>query len=79
MKETRRKTVSGKNVIVLKREKSAPAVCGNCGNVIHGLKKVCKAEAGKLSKTQKTVSRPYGGMYCASCSREIFKTKARLI
>ncbi len=79
MKKIRRRTTSGKNVIVLRREKAAKPVCGKCGMVMHGLKKADASQVGKLSKTEKSVNRPYGGNLCPCCSKEIFKTKARLV
>lgn len=47
------------------KTKSKPK-CAKCGAELHGIPK----NASKLSKSEKTVNRPYGGHYCSKCMRE---------
>jgi len=53
---------------VTHRESKIPskAKCANCGIELHGIPKRAK----KLSKSERTVNRPFGGHYCSKCSRE---------
>ena len=32
-----------------------------------------------ISKSQKTVARPYGGNMCSSCTRSLIKAQARVV
>ncbi|KAI8379386.1 60S ribosomal protein L34-B [Radiomyces spectabilis] len=43
--------------------------CGDCGVALAGLKALRAREFATVSKTQKNVSRAYGGSRCAHCVR----------
>lgn len=53
--------------------------CPRCGREIHGKKRFLENKLGKFSQSEKKVERIYGGYYCASCTREILREKARKI
>jgi len=61
-----RRTPGGKTVTHYENKTPSKAKCGNCGNELHGIPKNVK----KLSKSERTVNRPYGGHYCSKCMRE---------
>ncbi|QLL32318.1 hypothetical protein HG536_0C04870 [Torulaspora globosa] len=44
--------------------------CGDCGAPLQGVATVRPRKYATLSKTQKTVSRVYGGSRCANCVKE---------
>lgn len=79
MRKTKKKLPSGINVIRFKRKKPRIARCVNCGKPLHGIPRLQPVEVGKLAKTEKGPERPFGGYYCSSCMRELFKEKARVI
>ncbi|KAJ1736618.1 60S ribosomal protein L34B [Coemansia sp. BCRC 34490] len=43
--------------------------CGDCGSSLAGLPALRPREYSRLSKTQKNVTRAYGGSRCGSCVR----------
>ncbi len=66
-----RKTATGSR-IVHTAKKTKGLHCASCGCAIIGT-----ASSRSIPKTQKSVSRPFGGVKCASCVREMMKIKAR--
>ena len=44
--------------------------CGDCGIALAGVSALRPREYASVSKTQKTVSRAYGGSRCANCVKE---------
>ena len=77
MKRVRKKTVTGRNVFVYRKNRVSGSVCGNCGKELHGMPKLNKSLLAKLSKTEKRPNRKFGGYYCARCTKEILKVEAR--
>ena len=45
-------------------------VCAETGKPLAGIPHVKTAELRRMKKNQRTVSRPYGGVYCASVVKE---------
>lgn len=77
MLKVKRKLPSGRTVIRFKRKKPKITKCANCGKPLHGIPRLQPVELRKLAKTKKRPERPYGGYYCSSCSRELFRERAR--
>lgn len=77
-KKKKRKTSKGsKNYFV--REKTAKHKCGICNSQLHGVphgKKV--SETGKMSKTEKRPSVPFGGVLCGKCRRVVAEEQAKV-
>lgn len=48
----------------------APHDSCDCGKRINGIPKLASQKYHVLSRRQKTVSRPYGGVLCSGCVRE---------
>ena len=76
-KRIHKNTPGGDNVLRYKKKKPSKHVCAECGKVLHGVPRGRPYEIGKLSKTAKRPSRPYGGYLCSSCARKHFKNEAR--
>ena len=65
-REVQRRTPSGRTVTHRKTKIPSKPHCAKCGIELHGIPK----KVSKLSKSEKSVNRPYGGHYCSKCSRE---------
>ncbi|GMM31876.1 ribosomal 60S subunit protein L34B [Martiniozyma asiatica (nom. inval.)] len=64
------KTPGGKLVAQhLKKQASRPK-CGDCGIQLPGVATLRPRQYASISKTQKTVSRAYGGSRCANCVKQ---------
>jgi len=72
----KRRTVS-KLVTSYNKKKPQKSRCGGCGVVLKGFATNSPSKVGKQAKTQRRPERPYGGVLCSKCSREIFKKRAR--
>ena len=79
MKKVKRKTPTGQNILVYRKKRRGAAVCSNCGRELHGIPRARDAEMRKLAASERRPNRKFGGCYCADCSREIFKEKARKV
>ncbi|MBU0930173.1 MAG: 50S ribosomal protein L34e [Nanoarchaeota archaeon] len=66
-----------RTVIHYKRRKPGKAKCGKCGDVLKGVLRALPYRMRTSQKTKKRPSRPYGGVLCSKCSRELIKNKAR--
>ncbi|MBI4450912.1 50S ribosomal protein L34e [Candidatus Woesearchaeota archaeon] len=71
------RTAGGRLVTHYLRRKPAVAQCGNCGNKLQAVPRGLPYVLRNLSKTEKRPQRPYGGIFCSACSRNLFKRKAR--
>ena len=46
---------------------------------LHGMSRALEGQMKKISKSEKMPERIYGGYYCAKCTREILREKARKV
>lgn len=53
--------------LTYRNRKPSVAHCGSCGAVLKGIPCVRSQE---LCKSERTVSRPYGGVLCSKCMRK---------
>jgi len=60
---------------VYKNKKPAKATCGKCGAVLKGVPRATKSELAHMPKTAKRPERPYGGVLCSKCMRQVIKEK----
>ena len=79
MKTFKVRVPSGKVIIRTKRARISSSVCANCKKELYGMPRLHDAKFSKLAKTQKRPSRAYGGYFCANCTKDLFKEKARMI
>ncbi|MEM5793136.1 MAG: 50S ribosomal protein L34e [Candidatus Aenigmatarchaeota archaeon] len=77
-KKTQKKVPGGRTVIHYRRGKTNPARCGNCGRELKGVPRLRASEMRKLAKTERRPERPYGGVLCSECMREVFRKKVRV-
>ncbi|KAJ3190146.1 60S ribosomal protein L34 [Gaertneriomyces sp. JEL0708] len=55
-------------VLHITKKASAPK-CGDCGTVLSGIPALRPTQYARLSRSQKNVTRAYGGSRCGSCVR----------
>lgn len=72
------RTPGGRNIVHYEKKKPARAQCANCGSYLHGVAQGNKTAINKLSKTQRRPERPYAGVLCSPCTRNLIKSKARI-
>lgn len=73
----KRRTPGGRITIILKRKKSSPRKCAICKRPLQGLSRDDPWKFGRLNKTQKRISRPYGGYLCHRCLQRLIINEAR--
>lgn len=77
LRRIKKKLPGGAYIIHYLKRKPSAAKCSACGAVLHGIKKATPIKAKNLSKSKKTVSRPYGANLCSKCSRKKIKSSVR--
>ncbi|MDI6806759.1 MAG: 50S ribosomal protein L34e [Candidatus Aenigmarchaeota archaeon] len=78
-KIVKRRTPTGRIVLVRGRKRPRIAICARCKKPLHGVPIKIPSEIRRLSKSKRRPSRPFGGYLCSSCAREYFREKARKI
>jgi len=71
------KTPGSRVVIHYRRKKPQAARCHKCGTTLKGVPRAFPKQLQNMPKTQKRPERPYGGVLCSTCSRILFKDKAK--
>jgi large subunit ribosomal protein L34e len=61
------KTPGGSLVYQYRTKKAGAPKCGDCGHALHGIPALRPKEYSRLKKSQRTVSRAYGGSRCSAC------------
>ncbi|CAD5211348.1 unnamed protein product [Bursaphelenchus okinawaensis] len=64
------KTPGGRNVFQYRKKQGSTPVCGDTKVKLHGIKAVRPRKLTNLTRRQKTVSRPYGGVLSAGAVRQ---------
>jgi large subunit ribosomal protein L34e len=77
LRKIRVKTPGGRVTIQFKRRNPKQSHCGKCGAVLSGVPRLRPFKMQNTAKTKKRPERPYGGVLCSSCSRSLFKEKAK--
>lgn len=72
-----RKVPGGKTSLHYKKKKPGKAKCGRCKGVLKGVARERPYKMANMPKTKKRPERPYGGVLCSKCMRELFKEKSR--
>ena len=72
-----RKVPGGKTSLHYKKKKPSKAKCGRCKAVLKGVVRERPYKMVNMPKTKKRPERPYGGVLCSKCMRELFKEKSR--
>ncbi|MCF8885422.1 MAG: 50S ribosomal protein L34e [Nitrososphaerota archaeon] len=69
------RTPGGRVAIHIVDEKKDFHHCARCGGIIHGIP---REKDFKLSHSERTVERYYGGMLCQNCLEELIRDKVYL-
>jgi large subunit ribosomal protein L34e len=72
-----RKTPGARLVFHYLHKGPVKAKCAKCGSLLHGTPNKRAIDMKRLSKTERRPSRPFGGVLCSKCMRDIQKEKAR--
>jgi large subunit ribosomal protein L34e len=79
MPRIKKRTTTGRVVIIEKKKKVGYSRCASCRRILHGVPRGDVELYSKLSKSGKRPNRIYAGYYCSACSREILREKARKV
>ena len=71
------KTPGGRTVTHYKKRKPGKAHCAKCGSELKGVPRERPYKMKNMPRTKKRPERPYGGVLCSKCMREVMKEKAR--
>ncbi len=77
LRRVKRKTPGSRVSLQYKVRKPSKAHCGGCGQVLPGVPHERPFKMMRLSKTKKRPERPFGGVLCSKCMRQVMKAKAR--
>ena len=72
-----KKVPGGKTKVFYIKRKPAKPKCTKCNAVLKGVLRERPYKMTNTAKTKKRPQRPYGGVLCSSCLREMIKQKAR--
>jgi len=72
-----KRTPGGRVTYHVKKKRVSPPKCAKCGSILHGLKAIRPYALRRLNKSQKRVTRPYGGNLCSKCLRSLIKARVR--
>ena len=62
-----------------RKRKPSITKCGKCKSPLKGIPRLRPVKMQNISKSQKTVARPFGGNLCSSCTRSLIKLQARKV
>jgi large subunit ribosomal protein L34e len=74
-----KKVPGGRTLLKFLRRNPSIAHCGRCGAILHGIPRGNAEDISKLSKTQKRPERPFGGVLCSKCLKDVLKYEVREI
>ena len=60
-----------------RRRKPSKAKCASCKKLLSGVPHELPLKMKNMPKTAKRPERPYGGVLCSACTRQLLKQKAR--
>ncbi|MBS3123372.1 50S ribosomal protein L34e [Candidatus Woesearchaeota archaeon] len=72
------RTPGGKSVLHYRRRKPSKPTCAGCGRVLAGVPQELPHDLKKIAKSSRRPERPYGGVLCTVCSRQLWKDKTRI-
>ncbi|MEW5897153.1 MAG: 50S ribosomal protein L34e [Nanoarchaeota archaeon] len=71
------KAPGGRTAVHYRERKPSKALCGRCKKQLAGVPRRRAAEMANMPKTAKRPERPYGGVLCSACMRDLLRNKAR--
>lgn len=60
-----------------KKEKVGASRCARCSRVLSGVPRLAQSSMGKLTASQKSIQRMYGGQLCHICLQDLLKHVVR--
>lgn len=60
-----------------KKEKVRASRCARCNRVLSGVPRLAQSSMGKLTASQKSIQRMYGGQLCHICLQDLLKHAVR--
>ena len=69
------KTPGGTVKTQYRRRNPSKAQCGKCGDELKAVPRMLPYEVRSTPKTKRRPERPYGGVLCSKCTRELIKSK----
>ncbi len=72
-----KKLPGGTTKLRYEQRKPQVAHCGRCGAQLHGMPRVRAQVLATMPKSQKRPERPFGGVLCSRCLRDMIKIEAR--
>ena len=73
-----KRTSKGRNVKHYDKAKPDQAICARCSCRLQGIPREIPSVLRRMSRSQRTVNRKFGGVLCSTCVRESEKYKARM-
>ena len=77
MRRVYKKTPGNRIVLHLEKRMPRKAHCATCGGLLKGVPRERPFRMKNMPKTMKRPERPYGGMLCSKCTRQLIIDKAR--
>ena len=78
LRRTQRKTPGSITVVHYEKKKAGKPLCAICKNYLHGIPRAKPIVMSHMSRTEKTVQRPFGANLCSPCTRKVLVWKARV-
>ena len=78
MKKVKRRTPGGALKFIFKRKMHSKHKCALCSGELSGVPRGRPAIIGRLTKSKRRPTRPFGGQLCSKCSRKVVAMKAKL-
>lgn len=72
-----RKVSGGRVSLHYKKKKPKAARCGSCGALLKGIPRELPFRMRSMAKTKKRPERPFGGVLCSKCMRNVIIDKIR--
>jgi len=72
-----RKTLSGRITIIVKKKKGKVTKCAMCKRPLNGIVREHPRDLARINRSQKRISRIYGGHLCHRCLDRLLKNKVR--
>jgi len=74
----KRRTPRGRTAIHYVKKKPRKASCALCGALLGGIPNALPSELKKMTRSQRRVSRIFGGVLCSRCTKRVEKYRLRM-
>ncbi len=77
LKRVSKRTPGGRLVLHFRKRRPGSPKCALCKRELHGVARGRGTELSRVRRSQRRVSRPYGGYLCSACMRAEIKRLVR--